>query len=251
MHEHSRARAADLSVVIPIHNSTLVLGRTIERWLDRQKHGLTEFILVENGSHDLTWALANDLAKDTAHVRFVLDQSEKGMGNALRKGIALSTGRRVLLSADDLPFDFGDIEEAEKLDHEPTIVIGSKAHPHSDVTRERKRHVYTYGYRMFRKVLLGSRVGDSQGTIIADGEWLRANVENFDEPGFLFTTQLILAAEVQGVDIREVPVVLSADHAPKPSTVRAGDVWDMGFGLLRLRGKRRTLAVRALAQVPA
>lgn len=251
MHEHSRARAADLSVVIPIHNSTLVLGRTIERWLDRQRHGLTEIILVENGSHDLTWALANDLAKNTPHVRFVVDQTEKGMGNALRRGILLSTGRRVLLSADDLPFDFGDLDEAEKLDHEPTIVIGSKAHPKSDVTRERKRHVYTYGYRMFRKVLLGSRVGDSQGTIIADGEWLRANVEQFDEPGFLFTTQLILAAEVQRVEIREVPVTLSADHAPKPSTVRAGDVWDMGFGLVRLRGKRRTLVARPPAGIAA
>jgi glycosyltransferase involved in cell wall biosynthesis len=248
---HDRSLGADLSVVIPIHNSTLVLGRTIERWMSRQTSGSTELILVENGSHDLTWALAHDLAHDTAHVRFTVLQSAKGMGNALRAGILASTGRRVLLSADDLPFDFVDLEQAESLDPVPTIVIGSKAHPDSDVTRERTRHVYSYGYRVFRRLLLRSQVGDSQGTINADGEWIRSVVDRLDEPGFLFTTQLVHAAELQGVDLREVAVTLSSDHAPKPSTVRLADAWDMGFGLLRLRRRRRLLATPALERVPA
>lgn len=250
MNDTPRSRGIGLSIVIPLHNSTMVLARTIERWLDRLTTGHTEIILVENGSSDLTWALARELARDTAHVTFTVAQSEKGMGNALRRGIELSTGDRVLLSADDLPFDFDDVDEAAKLDPMPAIVVGSKAHPRSEVTRHVHRHVYTYGYRMFRRALLGSEVGDSQGTIIADGEWLRRNVSHFDEPGFLFTTQLIFTAELQSVEIAEVPVALSVDHSPKPSTVRFSDAWDMGVGLLRLRRSRATLSTQPTVLVP-
>jgi glycosyltransferase involved in cell wall biosynthesis len=247
LNDLTRSRAVGLSIVIPVHNSATVLARTVERWLDRLTSGHTEIILVENGSTDITWALAQELARDNAHVTFQVTQSEKGMGNALRTGIHLSQGERVLLTADDLPFDFADVDAAEQLDPQPDIVIGSKAHPSSEVNRHVHRHVYTYGYRMFRRTVLGSRVGDSQGTIIADGEWLRRNVSHFDEPGFLFTTQLIFAAELQGARIVEVPVVLSVDHSPKPSSVRFSDAWDMGVGLLRLRRRRAELSVQPSA----
>lgn len=242
--EHTRGRHVGLSIVVPIHNSSMVLARTIERWVDYLQHGHNEIILVENGSTDLTWALAQELAHDTPHVTFRLAQSEKGMGNALKRGIEMTRGHRVLLTADDLPFDFTDIEEAQKLDPQPKIIIGSKAHPESEISRRVHRNLYSYGYRLFRRAVLGSRVGDSQGTIIADGDWLRQIVEHLDEPGFLFTTQLIFVAELQGLDISEVPVVLSSDHRPKPSTVRASDAWEMGFGLLRLRRGSRKLSSR-------
>ncbi|WP_158864961.1 glycosyltransferase family 2 protein [Leifsonia sp. AG29] len=251
MNDHPWNRHVGLSIVIPLHNSSMVLARTIERWLAYLSHGRTEIILVENGSTDLTWPLAQELAKDTPHVRFRLAQSEKGMGNALRVGIEMSTAPLVLLTADDLPFDFTDVDEARKLDPRPHIIIGSKAHPGSQINRHVHRHLYTYGYRVFRRALLGSEVGDSQGTIIADGDWLRENVSLFTEPGFLFTTQLIYAAELQGLSIAEVPVVLSKDHAPKPSTVRISDAWDMGVGLLRLRRARRALSVQQSPEVVA
>ena len=242
LNDLTRGRAVGLSIVIPVHNSAMVLARTVERWLDRLTSGHTEIILVENGSTDITWALVQELARDNAHVSFQVAQSEKGMGNALRTGVGMSRGDRVLLTADDLPFDFADVEAADALDPQPDIVIGSKAHPASEVNRHVHRHVYTYGYRLFRRLVLGSRVGDSQGTIIADGEWLRRNVAHFDEAGFLFTTQLIFAAELQRARIVEVPVVLSVDHSPKPSTVRFSDAWDMGIGLLRLRRRRAELS---------
>lgn len=249
MHDHAQNRRIDLSIVVPLHNSAMVLARTVERWVDYLTEGHHEIILVENGSTDLTWALAQEVARDNPHVTFQLARSAKGMGNALRRGIELTRGRYVLLTADDLPFDFTDIEQARALDPRPRIVVGSKAHPGSEVSRHVHRKLYTYGYRLFRRVLLGSKVGDSQGTIIAEGDWLRQVVEHVDEPGFLFTTQLIFVAELQGVSISEVPVVLSSDHSPKPSTVRVSDVLDMGVGLLRLRKGRTSANARLIAEV--
>ncbi|WP_374225972.1 glycosyltransferase [Cellulomonas sp. PS-H5] len=231
----------ELSVVIPAHNSAAVLRRTVEQLSARLAGLPAEVLVVENGSSDGTAALARELESDALpQVRALT--SPQGMGEALRAGIRASVGRRVLLTADDLPFGFDDLDRAAELDREPTVVIGSKAHPGSTVDRGSVRSLSTWGFRTLRRVLLASRVGDSQGTILADGDWLRALLPRIEAPGFLFSTELTYAAELQGAEVVEVPVRLSPDHGPKASTVRVRDVWLMGAGLLRLRRRRRILS---------
>ena len=232
----------ELSVVIPVHNSAPVLERTIERWKSYVDEQETQLLLVENGSTDSSWELARSLANDTEHVHFTLLQSPKGMGNALRAGILRSSGRRILLSADDLPFGFDDLEQAGKLSHEPAVIIGSKAHRDSQVARGLARSVFTVGYRVMRFLVLGSRVGDTQGTILADGRWLRDIAPGLDESGFLFTTQLVRVAEVQRLEIIEVPVTLYDEHDPNHSTVSWSDVVDMARGLSRVRQSAKRVA---------
>lgn len=228
-----------LSVVIPAHNSAQVIERTVSRLRERLAGTRSEIIVVENGSTDETWAIAQRLADD-GQPQVLSLRSEKGMGNALRAGIEASSGALVLLSADDLPFGFDDLDRAAELEDPIEIVIGSKAHPRSEVDRGGLRSLSTWGFRAMRRVVLGSRVGDSQGTILADGPWLRAMAPALDSPGFLFSTQLCFAAELQHRRIVEVPVRLAA--APKVSTVRLSDVWAMGAGLLVVRRGRLALA---------
>lgn len=235
---------ASLSVVVPAHNSADVIERTVIRLKDRLAGTDAEVLVVENGSSDATADVVARLVDLDGAPRIVLLRSDKGMGNALRAGIAASTGDQVLLSADDLPFGFDDLDRAAELLTRPDIVIGSKAHRDSDVERGALRSVSTWGFRLMRRLILWSRVGDSQGTILADGPWLRAVAPDLDHPGFLFTTQLCFAAERQGLTIVEVPVRLSPDHAPKASTVRLSDVWAMGVGLVGVRRRGRRLSVR-------
>lgn len=249
MHELADAVRTDLSVVIPMHNSATVIEQTIAAWRERLAHGVNEVILVENGSSDDTLMLARTAAVDTDHVRFVILQSPKGMGNALRLGILASQGERVLLSADDLPFGFDDLDGASMLDPVPMIVIGSKAHPESRVERGFARWCFTTGYRLMRLLVLGSRVGDTQGTFIVDGDWVRGVANHLDEGGFLFTTQLVVFAESEGLAIAEVPVRLIPRAAEKPSTVRWSDVMEMGRGLRRLRASERDYAARREAVI--
>jgi glycosyltransferase involved in cell wall biosynthesis len=231
-----------LSVVIPAHNSEAVIRRTMSRWRERLADTDSEIVIVENGSTDSTLAVAREFADPSGSPRIAIIQSEKGMGNALRAGIAFSSGARILLSADDLPFGFDDLDQADLISGVPDLVIGSKAHANSQVERSPFRRLSTFGYRSMRRLVLGSRVGDSQGTILANGAWLRMWAPRFDDGGFLFTTQLCWAAELQSKSIVEVPVRLSGEHAPKGSTVRPSDVWRMGSGLLRLRRERSLLS---------
>jgi glycosyltransferase involved in cell wall biosynthesis len=233
-----------------MHNSSTVIRSTLNLWRGRLTSGVNEIILVENGSSDDTWELINELAINNEHIRFIKLQSPKGMGNALRKGIEASSGSRVLLSADDLPFEFDDLDQARLLSPIPCVVIGSKAHKQSTVERGLLRKTFTRGYRLARFIMLGSKIGDTQGTFLVEGDWLRSVAPQLDEEGFLFTTQLAVTAEAAKKEIKEVPVSLSVNHAPKPTTVRGSDVFDMGSGLIRLRKYKKVLQNQTVA-VPA
>lgn len=209
---------------------------------DHLSGSTAEIIVVENGSSDNTLAVARAHAVDTGNVTFQVLQSEKGMGNALRHGVRASSGSRVLLTADDLPFGTGDLDQYERLETKPPVVIGSKAHRDSKIDRQLIRSVSTLGFRTLRRIILGSKVGDSQGTLIVDGDWLRSMLGHFDDPGFLFSTQIVFAAEAQRLDVVEVPVTLAPDDEPTETTVRLKDVIHMGAGLLALRRRRREFA---------
>jgi uncharacterized protein (TIRG00374 family) len=177
------------------------------------------------------------------------------MGNALRVGILNSRGASVLLTADDLPFGFDDLDAADRMSRNvsllPQVIIGSKAHPESEVNRGWLRSSFTRGFGIMRRVILGMRTGDPQGTILINGHLARRLAGITVETGFLFTTELIAATERLGLESVEVPVRLSADHAGHASRVSWADVLAMAFGLLRIRrGRDRIVPQGPVPQAP-
>lgn len=244
----------DLSVVIPAHNSAAVIEQTVRRLADHLSEHDAEIIVVENGSSDETFEICTRLAENwvAGPVSFTVLQSPRGMGNALQAGAAASSGAHVLLTADDLPFGFDDLDGAERFaaEHEgrvPVVVVGSKAHPDSHVRRGILRGTLTRGFALMRRVVLGMRTGDPQGTVLMDGELIRGLIPDLAEPGFLFTTELVHLVERLGIVPVEVPVRLSEDHDSHGTRVSGADVLAMGTGLFRLRGRHgdRNLVVRS------
>lgn len=240
LHEYPESQPS-LAVVIPLHNSEGVIAQTVEAWMAFLPEGNGQVYLVENGSSDRTWELCCELQDRFGQHRIVALRSEKGMGNALDAGILASTEDYVLLSADDLPFGFSDVAAAIDDGWSSSIIIGSKAHPSSEIGRSRKRELISSGFRIARRAALFSRVGDSQGTFIVRGDWARRIAPRLQETGFLFTTEFVYAAELQRVDITEVPVRLADHHGQKRTSISKRDVIDMGLGLLRIRGRRSSL----------
>ena len=246
-HDQKGARAPKaLSVVVPAYNSAAVIEQTVHRVAERLAGHDVEIIVVENGSTDDTVAICTRLAADwtPGPVSLIVLRSEKGMGNALRTGAEASRGAHVLLTADDLPFGFDDLDGAEKLaaGHDgrlPEVVIGSKAHPDSQVRRGALRGTLTWGFAALRRVVLGMRTGDPQGTVLMDGDLMRGLVPDLVEPGFLFTTELVYLAERAGIVPVEVPVRLSDDHDSHETRISRADVLAMGVGLFRLRARHR------------
>jgi dolichyl-phosphate beta-glucosyltransferase len=179
-------------------------------------------------------------------------RSAKGMGNAYRAGIAASRGARVVLTADDLPFGFDDLEAAEGVD--PVVhpvVVGSKGHRDSDVDRGLLRRVLSWGFWTLRRLVLGMRTMDPQGTFVLAGDWARQMGPRLTEPGYLVTTELCYLAERGGAQPLEVPVRLSPEHCDHRSRITVRDVWQMAVGLLGIRRRHVSSADRGPAGAPA
>ncbi len=235
--------SVELSYVIPAHNSSQVIEDTIESLAKRLADVPAEIIVVENGSSDGTVEILKRIADGWTGPNPTLKviSSAKGMGNALRKGIGASSGKVVVLTADDLPFGFDDLDAVQSIDMSQKIVaIGSKAHPGSEITRSAMRTILSFGYRTLLRLTLGVRTGDPQGTFIVDGQWVRSVAPGLVEEGYLLTTEIAWAAELMRIRPVEVPVRLrEARHATRISPV--ADSLQMARGLVSMRRRRRVL----------
>ncbi len=228
--------------VVPAHNSAELLPETvaeISRWA-MNRDVTCRVLIVENGSRDDTLAVAEKLAAEYAEGRCVVvaATSDVGMGNAYRAGIALTKAKLVVLTADDLPFGTSDVDHWWGHPVEG-LAIGSKAHAESAVHRGASRSIASLGFRVLRRVLLGSRVGDPQGTLLAPGPWLRSLEPSLEETGYLSSTEIVLAAEAMRLPITEMPVTLTTRQQAHATRIKLSDVWQMGVGLVTLRRRSR------------
>lgn len=238
-----RSARVVLTYVVPAHNSTSAIEATLGALASRLADADAEVVVVENGSTDGTDALLRRIEQAWSHPRLSLRllRSAKGMGHAYRAGIAASRGDRVVLTADDLPFGFDDLDAAEAVDPAVhPVVIGSKGHRDSDVDRGVLRRVLSAGFLALRRAVLGMRTRDPQGTFVLAGDWARAVGPRLTESGYLVTTELCFLAERSGVQPLEVPVRLSPQHREHRSRITVRDVRQMAVGLLAIRRRHMT-----------
>jgi hypothetical protein len=230
----SARRPNGVSVVVPTRNGAAVVPETIAAF-GRRLTKDDEIVVVENGSSDDTAEVLSAIASDWKNgCAIVVLSSASGLGEALRAGVLASSRGRVLLTADDLPFGFSDLDAFERLPEGTVVAIGSKAHPDSQVKRGRNREFQSRIFAFLRAALLQSSVGDSQGTFWVDGEWARQFAMHSREGGLMWTTELVLAAEQQGLEVAEVPVVLGSEHEKGSSRFKFADAWRSVIGFTRL-----------------
>jgi dolichyl-phosphate beta-glucosyltransferase len=232
-----------VSYVIPAHNSAAVIQNSLEEVAKRLTDLDGEIIVAENGSSDATIEILARVAAGwpgTGPTLRVITTA-RGLGNALREGIAASAGRVVVFTADDLPFGFDELDATERMGFpERTVIVGSKAHAESVVQRSIVRTTLTGGLRVLRRIVLGMKTADPQGTFVMDGDWVRALLPDLKEGGFLVTTEIAYAAEIGGLRVVEVPVRLrESGHRTR---IRVRDIVDMFTGTFALRRRRRALA---------
>jgi dolichyl-phosphate beta-glucosyltransferase len=232
-----------LVYVLPVHDEANVLARNVERLVSylAPRHPGAEVFLVENGSRDDSWRIAQELEATAKGIPVRAFREESaGIGYAYHRGLqeALarfgpSTEHWAILSATDLPFGFTDLESAlGHLDRGgPRVLIGSKAHRESRANTGLLRRTMSLGYRGARRALLGMRVGDSQGSIFLRLDLASELAPQIESRNFFYSTELCWLAERAGERIIESPVVLDeAQEAPRASTVKP---WRDGTAMAR------------------
>jgi dolichyl-phosphate beta-glucosyltransferase len=238
-----------ISYLLPVHNEEEAIADTA-RAVTEHLAGLWggEVLLLENGSTDRSPAIVDALAGELTRpgVNVVAVHVAKGFGNAIRRGLEMAAGDLVVVTAADLPFGFSDLDEILACEQLPALAIGSKAHAQSKVMVSTKRRIMSRAYRLARRLFIGLKVGDSQGSLFLEGGLARSVAPHLSASDFFLSTEIVAVASHLGARPIEVPVDY---RTPRPgSTVRPlHDGTAMLLALFGLRRRLRQLPAGGLA----
>ena len=101
-----------LSIVIPAHNEASRLPPSLEQincFLDQQDFA-AEVIIVENGSHDRTYEVAQAAARESDRIRVIQSPDGiRGKGLAVKQGMLAATGDWRFICDADLSMRIDDL----------------------------------------------------------------------------------------------------------------------------------------------
>jgi dolichyl-phosphate beta-glucosyltransferase len=231
----------ELSVVIPAFNEATRLGAT----LDRVSAYLTgrglvhQIVVVDDGSADAT---AEVVAGHPAPaLRLVRQPQNRGKGAALRRGVEMAEGERVLLCDADLSTPIEDLERLEpRLAAGCDLAFGSRATAGSEVSVHQPFYRELMG-KTFNAIirLLGVRgIRDTQcGFKLLTAAAAHDLFPRLITDGFAYDVELVLLARRRGYRVEEVGVRWANSPDSRVHPVR--DSLAMLRDVLRLRLRRR------------
>jgi glycosyltransferase involved in cell wall biosynthesis len=119
-----------LSILVAAYNEEETLEASLARMISAPlPDGLErEIVLVNDGSKDRTWAIAQEVAARHPEVRIFQQSPNQGKGAALRRAIAEMTGDLAIFQDADLEYDPRDYPRILRpiLDGRADVVFGSR-----------------------------------------------------------------------------------------------------------------------------
>ncbi len=207
----------DLSILIPCYNEIGNIPKIQAELMPvvaalAQTHRV-ELIFVDDGSTDGTWdALINAFAhNDSAPVKIRFERHEvnRGLGAALRTGLAAASGEVVVTTDSDGTYKFSEIPALlSRLTPDIDIVTASPYHPEGGVEGVPPyRLVLSRGSSLLYRFLVNWRVHTYTSLFRA---YRRRVIENvsFASDGFLAGTELMVKAMLMGYRVAEHPAIL-------------------------------------------
>jgi glycosyltransferase involved in cell wall biosynthesis len=221
-----------ISVVMAAYNEAEYLENAVR--VARDGVGVTEVIVVENGSTDGTAELCLRLEREIQGVR-VFSLPDPDYGSALRHGALMAKGDAIVnFDVDYYDLDF--LEAAVARLHgpdDPTIVIGSKRAPGARDERRWARRLITSAFSVVLRRGFGLHVSDTHGMKAMRRERVLPIVEQCRFGTDLFDTELVLRAERSGLVVVEIPVTV-VEQRPSRTSVASRAARSV-TGLVRLR----------------
>ena len=223
-----------LSIVVPAYNEALRIGPSLEGILrfvkDQQIEA--EVILVDDGSVDDTAGIAASFP-----LRVVRNDSNRGKGYSVRRGVLEAKGTWVLFTDADLS---APIEELDRLlevaDEGADVIIGSRAVDRTKIAvhQSRFRELGGIFYNWTVRLILGLSIQDTQcGFKLFRREEVVPIFESQTIYGFGFDPEILFLAKRRGLKIREVPVVWRHNRGSKVRFLSDG--LEMFLDLARIR----------------
>ena len=207
-------------VTIPVLNEEATLAQNVEILrLFLRKHfpdpNQWKIVIADNGSTDRTQDIAQDLDQQWPSIQY-LKVPKKGVGLALKTSWGQSKADIVGYMDLDLATDLVHFLEAYQAiaDQGYDLVYASRLHPKAKVIdRPLKREISSRVFNMLLKAYLS--VGFSDG--MCGFKFLKRAVYptlfelGAQNDGWFFSTELLVTAEWQGLNVFELPVTWTDD----------------------------------------
>jgi len=230
-----------LSIIIPAYNEEKRLPSTLEQvfhFLGKQSFR-SDVIVVENGSTDKTFDIAQKFADQHENLR-VIHNEERGKGGAVQRGVLEARGEYVFICDADLSMPVGEISKflpPALTDFD--IAIGSREAPGAVRYNEPYyRHLTGRVFNMLIRFMVLPDLQDTQ----CGFKCLRARVARDIFPfqtltGWAFDVELLYIARQHGYRILEIPIDWYFNADSKVRVLR--DSWRMFIDLLVIRRNAR------------
>jgi len=208
----------ELSVVIPAYDEAERLPRTLAQvaaCLARWGHPY-EIVVVDDGSRDGTAERGREAG---ALVTVLRNDTNRGKGHAVRRGVLASRGSRILMTDADLSTPIDELPRlAARMDAGYDVVIASRALPGSNIEVRQPWYRENMG-RLFNlavRLLVVGGLRDTQcGFKLFAREPARAIFSACRLDGFCFDVEALFIARRRGYRVAEVPVTWRNDAASR------------------------------------
>ncbi|HEY1273368.1 MAG TPA: glycosyltransferase [Thermoleophilaceae bacterium] len=246
---------AEVDVVVPVYNEEAALERSVRRlhrFLTAAFPFTWRIVIADNASTDDTPAVAARLAGELPGVE-LLRIDRKGRGRALRSAWRASGARVVCYMDVDLSTDLRALLPlvAPLVSGHSDVAIGTRLARGARVVRGLRREIISRGYNALLRAALRARFSDAQcGFKAVRRDVLPQLLLNVRDEGWFFDTELLVAAQRQGLRIHEVPVDWVDDPDSKVEVVRTAVEDLRGVARLLVSGRvARFVAVGAASTI--
>ncbi len=231
-----------LSIIIPAHNEEHRLPNTLEqvfRFLEKQSYS-AEVVVVENGSTDRTWEIANEFSVHHSNL-VVIHEESRGKGNALRRGVLTAKGEYRFICDADLSMPIEDLKNfLPPVLANFDVAIGSREARGSVRYNEPPyRHFGGRAINLIIQLLILPGLDDTQcGFKCFHAQAAESLFSQQTVTGWGFDIELLYLARRKKMKILEVPIRWYFDADSKVSAVRdalrmIGDIIRIHINALR------------------
>ncbi len=200
-----------------------------------------EIIIVNDGSTDDSSKKIKQFTEslkgvDIKKVSVISYKQNKGKGYAIRKGIKIAKGKKILLLDADLDIDMKTVEfllKESKRGH--SVVIPSKYHSRSNIEFSILRKVLSKGFLLLNSLLISLPKGVSDvscGAKIFDSSIIKLIEPYLSVNGFAIDSEILHYISKLGVQVKTTPFI--ADINTRDTSVTVGKVIEMFVDLIKI-----------------
>ncbi|MFH1313620.1 MAG: dolichyl-phosphate beta-glucosyltransferase [Candidatus Eisenbacteria bacterium] len=223
---------------MPAYNEESRIGESLGKIKTYLEGGDFDFeiIVVDDGSRDGTSRIVTDAASADSRIRLLRNESNKGKGYSVRRGVLESAGDLVLFSDADLSTPIDELDGLLRSVGDFDIVIASRSLPDSQVVIHQPFYREFMGkiFNLFVQMMLVRGIIDTQCGFklmtrkAADTVFRSARIDSFS-----FDVEMILIARRCGLGVKDMPVRWIDSRASKVHPVR--DSAHMLLDLFRIK----------------